>query len=583
MDISIKDLIVQMERPGSGLRGLASQTALGTASTTSFAAFNDLLRSIDLANAAGSSNPAPAPDPAPAPQRPAQSNDASPPADTRANTGADTKAAPGTPDQATSSRGTQADSKDTKDAKGKNTDAKRKSSGADDDTVAGNKPRHTNGKAAAKVAGTVQVATFVAPAQVAVAVVPVATTDARTVKGAPAVAALQAADPQGKAGTVTVPKGKAVKKTATDSTATGQKVQPHAAQLAGLGDLKNTGNDPSLDGKLAALAKAGANGVKAGKDAGKDAATPAGATNTAASTNGADNDTTKLANVTVQGSTGTVHGSNSGTASAPLHAQTAHGVLAAQEVGTGATPDGSQEAAHHPGSQPQPGGVNPAAQGGAVHPAAVVRPQAFAAAVNPGVTAQTGVSPNSAPRVTGVDAVNPSATPQATLPNGAPSTQTTAATQAATRAQASEPVPLDEVAVHIARAAAGGTDRINIKLKPAALGTIDVKIQLTHDGRATAVISADHSGTLNMLRRDAHGLQQALTNAGLKADSGSLQFSLQNQNQGQNPFFAGGDDRFSPPPVPSEVSLPAASQAAISATAGYANLRAGSGGLDIRV
>jgi flagellar hook-length control protein FliK len=91
--------------------------------------------------------------------------------------------------------------------------------------------------------------------------------------------------------------------------------------------------------------------------------------------------------------------------------------------------------------------------------------------------------------------------------------------------------PLDQVAFSLKQAAQNGTDRIEIQLKPASLGAIDVKLDLTHDGKVTAVISADRSDTLNMLRQDADQLQQALRDAGLQADSNSLSFNLRNDQQ----------------------------------------------------
>ena len=61
----------------------------------------------------------------------------------------------------------------------------------------------------------------------------------------------------------------------------------------------------------------------------------------------------------------------------------------------------------------------------------------------------------------------------------------------------------EQVAINLKQAAQSGTDRIEIQLKPASLGAIDVKLDVTHDGRITAVISADRSDTLNMLRQDS--------------------------------------------------------------------------------
>lgn len=89
----------------------------------------------------------------------------------------------------------------------------------------------------------------------------------------------------------------------------------------------------------------------------------------------------------------------------------------------------------------------------------------------------------------------------------------------------------EQVAINLRQAVQTGTNRIEIQLKPASLGAIDVKLDLTHDGRISVIISADRSDTLNLLRQDSAGLQQALRNAGLQADSGSLSFNLRGDAQ----------------------------------------------------
>ncbi len=100
------------------------------------------------------------------------------------------------------------------------------------------------------------------------------------------------------------------------------------------------------------------------------------------------------------------------------------------------------------------------------------------------------------------------------------------------------PVPprlvTNQVAVQIQKAAAQGADRINIQLKPAELGRVEVQMDVAKDGRVTAVISAERSETLDLLQRDARALQNALNDAGLRTDSDSLSFNLKGQNQAQN-------------------------------------------------
>lgn len=91
----------------------------------------------------------------------------------------------------------------------------------------------------------------------------------------------------------------------------------------------------------------------------------------------------------------------------------------------------------------------------------------------------------------------------------------------------------DQVAIQINKAAENGLDRINIQLRPADLGRVDVKMEVGHDGRVSAVISVERQETLDMLRQDSRVLTQALQDAGLQADQNSLSFNLQGQ-QGQS-------------------------------------------------
>ena len=68
-----------------------------------------------------------------------------------------------------------------------------------------------------------------------------------------------------------------------------------------------------------------------------------------------------------------------------------------------------------------------------------------------------------------------------------------------------------------------------------------MRLEVGHDGRVQAVVMADRPETLDMLRRDIAGLEKALADAGLKADTGGLSFSL--RGDGDPGGFAGnGDD-----------------------------------------
>jgi flagellar hook-length control protein FliK len=146
----------------------------------------------------------------------------------------------------------------------------------------------------------------------------------------------------------------------------------------------------------------------------------------------------------------------------------------------------------------------------------------------------------------------------------------TAATNAA--------VPLSGVALEIAASAASGKSRFEIRLDPADLGRIDVRIDVDRNGQLTSHLTVEKPETLSMLRQDAPQLQQALDDAGFKTDSGGLQFSLRDQSSsGQN----GGNDNNRNAQrlvISNDDTIPAAV-----AGQSYGRMLGSSSGVDIRV
>jgi len=92
--------------------------------------------------------------------------------------------------------------------------------------------------------------------------------------------------------------------------------------------------------------------------------------------------------------------------------------------------------------------------------------------------------------------------------------------------------PQAQVAMHIAKAMQNGTDKISIRLNPAELGRVDIKLEVARDGAVTASVIVDRPETLELLKGDARSLERALANAGLDPDSDKLSFSLRDQNSG---------------------------------------------------
>jgi flagellar hook-length control protein FliK len=102
-------------------------------------------------------------------------------------------------------------------------------------------------------------------------------------------------------------------------------------------------------------------------------------------------------------------------------------------------------------------------------------------------------------------------------------------------AAANAPVPLTGLALEIAVSARSGKSRFEIRLDPADLGRIDVRVDIDRNGQVTSHLTVEKPETLSMLRQDAPQLQRALDDAGLKTGDGGLQFSLRDQSSsGQN-------------------------------------------------
>ena len=117
---------------------------------------------------------------------------------------------------------------------------------------------------------------------------------------------------------------------------------------------------------------------------------------------------------------------------------------------------------------------------------------------------------------------------QAQLPS---TTATVAATgPLSVTAATNAPVPLSGLALEIAVSARSGKSRFEIRLDPADLGRIDVRVDVDRNGQVTSHLTVEKPETLSMLRQDAPQLQRALDDAGLKTGTGGLQFSLRDQS-----------------------------------------------------
>ncbi|MDE3059858.1 MAG: flagellar hook-length control protein FliK [Pseudomonadota bacterium] len=97
--------------------------------------------------------------------------------------------------------------------------------------------------------------------------------------------------------------------------------------------------------------------------------------------------------------------------------------------------------------------------------------------------------------------------------------------------QASPSPLLDQITMQVKTALVDGSSRIHIQLDPADLGKLDIRLDVSADGKTGITITADNKNTLALLQNDTQGLTKALNDAGLQADSSSLSFNLRGGQQ----------------------------------------------------
>ena len=139
-------------------------------------------------------------------------------------------------------------------------------------------------------------------------------------------------------------------------------------------------------------------------------------------------------------------------------------------------------------------------------------------------------------------------------------------------------VPLSGLALEIAVSAQSGKSRFEIRLDPADLGRIDVRIEVDSNGQVTSHLTVEKPATLSMLQQDAPQLQRALNDAGLTTGNDGLQFSLRDQSSSGQNDGSGPGRNAQRLVISDENTIPAAI-----AGQTYGRTLGSSGGVDIRV
>ncbi len=166
------------------------------------------------------------------------------------------------------------------------------------------------------------------------------------------------------------------------------------------------------------------------------------------------------------------------------------------------------------------------------------RTTAAAAADRPGDTARPAATPSVSPGIAATPLLDP-ASPIPALPAapaGDPLTLPLAqnAHNVSIRFGTSPQLgnvqtPVNTIAFNIAKNFDAGNTRFQIRIDPPELGRVDVRLDMSVEGRAQAHLTVERSETLELMMRDARSLERALADAGLSLNKDSLTFSLKDQ------------------------------------------------------
>jgi flagellar hook-length control protein FliK len=122
------------------------------------------------------------------------------------------------------------------------------------------------------------------------------------------------------------------------------------------------------------------------------------------------------------------------------------------------------------------------------------------------------------------------------------------------------PIPA-QIGREIIRRFNGQSTSFTLRLDPAELGRVDVRLDVSRDHRVTAVVQADNPQALAELSRGARELEQALQSAGLQLTENGLSFDLSDRRgafaaQEKSNGARAGETAASAPDEPQAVARP---------------------------
>lgn len=166
----------------------------------------------------------------------------------------------------------------------------------------------------------------------------------------------------------------------------------------------------------------------------------------------------------------------------------------------------------------QPQGANPASVQANAHPVASAATQTntMAAAASSDIAAQATVNTASA-------ATQAAAQPAST---SSPLTDATRAVAATPPALQSAPAATIQVYSRIIERADGRAQRFDVRLDPAELGRVDIRIEIGADRKVHAVMAVHDSAALTDLMRGQRALERALSDAGIDLADNGLRFEM---------------------------------------------------------
>lgn len=272
----------------------------------------------------------------------------------------------------------------------------------------------------------------------------------------------------------------------------------------------------------------------------------------------------------------------------PVRAE-AHALAAAAATNAGSlgAENTARSAAPMPASQPAP---NAATNPPVAEPASVELARAASATgtQHAAAAAQQAKQPMDRPSEEASARPQPvfSPTPNGSLPDAfrvlAPQTPAgpTPAAAPPANAGAAHAVPLagPALAVEILSRLREGLRQFDVRLDPPELGRVDVRLEMDGRGLVKALLTVDRPETLDLLLREARGLERTLQQSGLKTEDGGMEFALRDQPRDQaadrRPQGANGG---------LEVSADDEADTASAAADRYLLAARARGGVDIRV